>query len=94
MRVHELMQRQMMKERNPQVQKNYRETRASKLRRHSPPVDGGPLWQMSRFQKRAVPVLQTFRSESARQKALLHHSTDCTARTGVFGHGNYESAKS
>merc|ERR1712080_316066 len=31
--------------------KSYGETRASRLRRYSPPVDPPPLWQMSKFQK-------------------------------------------
>jgi len=76
------------------LHKCYSETRASRLRRHSPPVDPTPLWQMSKFQKNALPALQTFRSDDARQKAYRHHSSDCTSRTGVFGHGNYEGAKS
>jgi len=74
--------------------KSYGETRASRLRRYSPPVDPPPLWQMSKFQKNALPALQTFRNEEVRRKAFKHHGSDCTARTGVFGHGNYESAKS
>jgi len=73
---------------------SYGETRASRLRRYSPPVDPPPLWQMSKFQKNALPALQTFRNEDVRRKAFIHHGSDCTARTGVFGHGNYESAKS
>ena len=75
-------------------QKSYTETRASRLRRYSPPVDSPPLWQMSKFQKKALPALQTFRNEEERRRAFVHHASDCTARTGVFGHGNYESAKS
>lgn len=77
-----------------QKQKKYGETRASRLRRFSPPVDQPPLWQMPKFQKNAVPALQTFRDEEARGKAFKHHASDCTARTGVFGHGIYEGAKS
>ena len=94
MRLYDLARRQIRKERNPVPQRSYRETRASRLRRYSPPVDPPPLWQMSRFQKNSLPALQTFRSENARKKAFLHHSTDCTSRTGVFGHGNYQSAES
>ena len=82
------------KQKNQVPQKSYGETRASRLRRYSPPVDPPPLWQMSRFQKNALPALQTFRNEDVRRKAFIHHSSDCTARTGVFGQGNYESAKS
>lgn len=32
----------------------YSETRASRLRRHSPPVDPPPLWQMPKFQKKVI----------------------------------------
>ncbi|XP_065068726.1 cilia- and flagella-associated protein 77-like [Rhopilema esculentum] len=72
--------------------KGYYETRASMMRRHSPPVDPPPLWQMRRFKK--IPgQLETFRSDGARGKAFSHHATDCTSRTGVFGHGIYEGAK-
>lgn len=73
---------------------SYGDTRAARLHRYSPPVEPPPLWQMPKFQKNALPALQTFRSEEQREKAFRHHSTDCTARTGVFGHGTYESAKS
>ena len=31
--------------------RSYSETRASRLRRHSPSVDATPLWQMPKFQK-------------------------------------------
>jgi len=94
MRQYDLAKRQTRKERNPVPHKTYRETRASKLRRHSPPVEPPTLWQMPRFRKKSMPALHTFRSESARRKAFLHHSSDCTSRTGVFGHGNYQSAES
>lgn len=73
--------------------KGYYETRASMLRRHSPPVDPPPLWQMRRFRK-INGQLETFRTDKARNDAFTHHATDCTSRTGVFGHGTYESAKS
>ena len=82
------------RERHQNIHKQYGDTRASRLRTYSPPVDPPPLWQMSKFQKKARPVLKTFRSEESRQKALAHHATDSTARTGVLGHGTYESAKS
>eukprot|EP00794_Sanderia_malayensis_P016018 gene16018-17635_t len=73
--------------------KSYNETRASMLRRHSPPVDPPPLWQMNKFKK--VPgLLETFRSEQEKNNAFQHHASDCTSRTGVFGHGIYEGAKS
>lgn len=94
MRLFDLAKRASRKDRNPVPQFTYRETRASRLRRHSPPVDPPALWQMSKFQKNSLPALQTFRSESARRQAFLHHSSDCTSRTGVFGHGNYQSAES
>ena len=87
-------ERKKKKELEHNIHKSYGDTRASRLRRYSPPVDPPPLWQMSKFQKKAVPALDTFRSEEARKKAFGHHATDCTARTGVFGHGNYENAKS
>ena len=38
--------------------------------------------------------LETFRTDQAREKAFTHHASDCTSRTGVFGHGIYESPKS
>ena len=38
--------------------------------------------------------LETFRSQKARQMAFSHHASDCTSRTGVFGHGIYEEAQS
>lgn len=69
------------------------ETRASLLRKFCPPVEDPPLWQMSRF-SRQLPHLETFRSPNAHHEAFAHHATDCTARTGTFGHGIYESAKS
>lgn len=94
MRRYDEMRRKMENERNPVPRNAYRETRASKLRRHSPPVDPPVLWQMPRFCKKALPALQTFRSETARRQAFVHHSSDCTSRTGVFGHGNYEAAQS
>jgi len=73
--------------------KGYYQTRASMLRRHSPPIDPPPLWQMKRFRK--IPGhLETFRTDKARRNAFNHHASDCTSRTGVFGHGIYESAKS
>jgi len=73
--------------------KAYNETRASMLRRHSPPVDPPPLWQMNRFRK--IPgLLETFRSDKEKSSAFQHHASDCTSRTGVFGHGIYEGAKS
>lgn len=93
-RQSELLQRKKENERNKSENKGYSETRASRLRRYSPPVDSGPLWQMSKFQRNALPALETFRSENARGRAFRHHSSDCTARTGVFGHGTYEGAKS
>jgi len=71
---------------------SYCETRASRLRRYSPPVDAPPLWQMTKYQK-VLPALTTFRSADARLKAFDHHKSDCTSRTGVFGHGTYEGAK-
>lgn len=73
---------------------SYGDTRAARLRRYSPPIDSPPLWQMSKFTKKALPALQTFRSDESKEKAFKHHITDSTARTGVFGHGTYESAKS
>merc|ERR1711971_1430514 len=69
------------------------ETRASLLRKHCPQVESPPLWQMPKFQKQSAH-LETFRSHPARQRAYQNHATDCTARTGVFGHGTYEGAKS
>jgi len=72
---------------------SYCETRASRLRRYSPPVDPPPLWQMSKFQK-VLPALETFRTDEARESAFEHHKSDCTSRHGVFGHGCYQSAKS
>ncbi|XP_038046257.1 cilia- and flagella-associated protein 77-like [Patiria miniata] len=75
------------------LNKGIYETRASLLRKYCPPVESPPLWQMPKFQKQQ-PHLETFRSTQARQKAFESHATDCTARTGVFGHGTYESAKS
>lgn len=83
------------RERHQQKQhqnKGIYETRASLLRKHCPPVDAPPLWQMPKFQKQS-PHLETFRSSPARQRAYSNHATDCTARTGVFGHGIYEGAK-
>ena len=82
------------KDHNKRIHNSYGETRASRLRRYSPPVDPPPLWQMAKFQRKASPALQTFRSEEVRRKAFVRHASDCTARTGVFGHGNYQSAKS
>lgn len=90
----ELLRRKKEKERHNNAFKGYSETRASTLRRYSPPVDPPPLWQMKRFQNKALPALETFRSADARTRAFRHHSSDCTARTGVFGHGTYEGAKS
>ncbi|XP_033096003.1 cilia- and flagella-associated protein 77-like [Anneissia japonica] len=75
------------------AQKGIYETRASLLRKYCPPVDGEPLWHMPRFRKTS-PHLETFRSPEAKSKSFKHHASDCTARTGVFGHGIYESAKS
>ncbi|XP_071477517.1 cilia- and flagella-associated protein 77-like [Diadema antillarum] len=69
------------------------ETRASLLRKFCPPVEDPPLWQMTRFSNK-LPHLETFRSFDARDRAFAHHASDCTARTGTFGHGIYESAKS
>ncbi|XP_065647186.1 cilia- and flagella-associated protein 77 isoform X1 [Hydra vulgaris] len=72
--------------------KGYSETRTSFLRRHKPSVDPPPLWQMSKFQKNALPALDTFRNEAAREKAFQKHRTDSIARTGLFGHGTYKGA--
>lgn len=88
-----LAARQREEQKSGSKMKSYCETRASRLRRYSPPVEGKPLWQMKRFQKQD-PALQTFRTADARQKAFEHHKSDCTSRTGVFGHGTYENAKS
>lgn len=74
------------------LNKGIYETRASLLRKHCPPVDQPPPWQMPKFQKQG-PHLETFRSTEAREAAFKHHGSDCTARTGVFGHGVYEGAK-
>ncbi|XP_074654845.1 cilia- and flagella-associated protein 77-like [Tubulanus polymorphus] len=70
------------------------ETRASLLRTYQNPVDPGPLWKMQKFNEKAKPHLQTFRSGRARDQAFEHHKSDCISRKGVFGHGIYESAKS
>ena len=94
MRLYDMAKRQMRKGQNPIPKCSYHETRASKLRKHSPPVDSPMLWQMPRFRKKSMPALQTFRTEDARRKAFAHHSSDCTSRAGVFGHGNYKSAES
>nr|CAB3230275.1 cilia- and flagella-associated protein 77-like [Phallusia mammillata] len=69
------------------------ETRASLLRKYQPLVEDPPLWQMPRFSQGAAH-LETFRSPEKRIKAFKHHQTDATSRTGVFGHGIYEAAKS
>ena len=76
------------------LNKGIYETRASLLCKFCPPVEPAPLWQMPKFQRRQEPHLETFRSPQARQEAFKSHGTDCTARTGVFGHGIYEGAKS
>ena len=94
MRMYDEAKRHMLKGQNPIPKYCYLETRASKLRKHSPPVDPPLLWQMPRFRKKSMPALQTFRNEEARRKAFAHHSSDCTSRAGVFGHGNYKSAES
>ncbi|XP_013382287.1 cilia- and flagella-associated protein 77-like [Lingula anatina] len=70
------------------------ETRASLLRTHQIPVDPAPLWQMPKFQAKALPHLQTFRTERKRRDAFDHHASDGISRKGVFGHGIYEPAKS
>ena len=38
--------------------------------------------------------LETFRSERERSGAFDHHASDSVARTGLFGHGIYQAAKS
>ena len=52
-RKSELCRRYKENERNKSANssKGYCETRASRMRRYSPPVDPTPLWQMSKFQK-------------------------------------------
>jgi len=90
-RKSELSKREKMQEKQ-NLNKGIYETRASLLRKYCPPVDQPPLWQMPRFQKQG-PHLETFRSVEARKDAFRHHASDCTARTGVFGHGIYEGAK-
>lgn len=70
------------------------ETRASLLRKYQPQVESPPLWQMPKFQTRISAHLETFRSPEKRESAFKHHQTDATSRTGVFGHGIYEAARS
>lgn len=69
------------------------ETRASKLRAHQIPVDSAPLWQLPKFGRKATPHLETFRTKNARAAAFSHHSSDQTARQGIYGQGCYEPAK-
>lgn len=90
-RKSEMSKREKMQQKQ-NLNKGIYETRASLLRKYCPPVDQPPLWQMPRFQKQG-PHLETFRSIEARKDAFRHHASDCTARTGVFGHGIYEGAK-
>lgn len=90
-KAEELLRARQVQKRH--VEGNMYETRASLLRKHQPPVEKPPLWHMRRFER--VPgKLETFRTESLRTNAFQHHATDCTSRTGVFGHGIYEGAKS
>ena len=49
---------------------------------------------MSFFALQIPGQLETFRTDKAKQRAFTHHASDCTSRTGVFGHGVYEAAKS
>ncbi|XP_071947406.1 cilia- and flagella-associated protein 77-like isoform X2 [Antedon mediterranea] len=88
----ELAKRERVEEKET-AQKGIYETRASSLRKYCPPVDAPPLWHMSRFRE-VLPHLETFRSIKTKDRSFKHHAYDCTARTGVFGHGIYESAKS
>lgn len=68
------------------------ETRATLLRRYSEPVDPLPYWKMKRWNK-IPPQLGSFRTDKARSEAFHHHASDAISRTGVFGHGIYEAAK-
>jgi hypothetical protein len=47
---------------------------------------------MKKFEK-ISPKLETFRTTEAKTQAFKHHESDSTSRKGVFGHGNYETAK-
>ena len=40
------------------------------------------------------PHLKTFCTENMRTAAFHHHTSDATSRTGMFGHGIYQAAKS
>lgn len=40
------------------------------------------------------PKLDTFPSDKAKSEAFHYHASDGISRTGVFGHGIYQAAKS
>lgn len=102
---HKYQDRWLMERRNAELamrQKNDKqrgapgkvcETRASQLRVYQVAVEGAPLWQMPKFNKKAKPQLETFRGDKAKQEAFKHHQSDCIARRGAVGQGVYEQAK-
>jgi len=67
-------------------------TRASQLRTYHVPVASAPLWQMSKFTRRAAPSLSTFRTETERSAAYRHNVHDRIARHGIDKAGVYMSA--
>ncbi|XP_040298733.1 cilia- and flagella-associated protein 77 [Bufo bufo] len=64
------------------------DTRTTLLRRYQPPADPAPLWKLPRFEK-VGPHLDTFPSETARQRAFRAHQSDAIARQGLHGQGIY-----
>lgn len=84
-----------VKERKKAQQRFYenpRMNRSARLAVRQPHVEELPLWKMSKWHK--VPAhLNTFRSQSLRERAFVLHQSDAVGRHGVFGHGVYEGAK-
>lgn len=63
-------------------------TRSTILRQKVPEPEPSALFKMQRFQKVSA-VLNTFRSDDARKRALEAHESDGVARLGVHKHGIY-----
>ncbi|XP_029776900.1 cilia- and flagella-associated protein 77 [Suricata suricatta] len=64
------------------------ETRSSQLRKNQPPVKLDTLWHLPHFQK-VRSCLDTFPTETDRQRALRAHQEERAVRQGTLRMGNY-----
>jgi len=66
--------------------KNIRSTRTVEMRNKVPMPNEDPLWQMSKF-KGVRSRVSTFRTETAKNRAMDSHALDAPLREGQLGFG-------